>query len=381
MSGPTWLADVFAAIVIGVALFSAARLIVSRGWLEHGRLVQGRLGYGRLGHGRYGRGELDADVVHVLMGIAMAGMFVPGLATLPAPAWEAVFAVGTAWFAWRTVRGRRLSLVGGSATAEEPGSSGGAGSFCGPGSSGGVGSSGGLGSAGQAGAVGKPGLGRRLAASGGYCRYPLPHLIDTVAMLYMLWVVSDIRSATASASGGMGGGAAGMGGAGVARLPFLGLILVLCICGYIVWLGDRLPAAAAVTTGGDSHDRDRSAAVTGGQSVTIMEAAPATPAGGACGARVAVAGVTGVNAAQARVAGAGVAQARVAGTCAAQARLAGASAAGSEVAGASAAGSEVAGASAAGSEAAGRSLLAPRTAMCCKIAMGVAMGVMLIDLV
>lgn len=54
MTGPSWLADVLAAVVISVALFSAGRLIASRG--------------------RPRRGEVDADGVHVLMGVAMAGM-------------------------------------------------------------------------------------------------------------------------------------------------------------------------------------------------------------------------------------------------------------------------------------------------------------------
>ena len=41
------------------------------------------------------------------MGIAMAGMLVTGLSTLPNAAWEAIFAVMTAWFAWSLWRETR----------------------------------------------------------------------------------------------------------------------------------------------------------------------------------------------------------------------------------------------------------------------------------
>jgi hypothetical protein len=43
----------------------------------------------------------DAGVARALMGIAMAGMFAPGLSTLPNAAWDAIFGLMTAWFAWR----------------------------------------------------------------------------------------------------------------------------------------------------------------------------------------------------------------------------------------------------------------------------------------
>jgi hypothetical protein len=221
MTGPSWLADVLAAVVISVALFSAGRLIASRGRPRHG--------------------EGDADGVHVLMGVAMAGMFVPRLATLPNPAWEVIFVASAAWFGWRSVRVRL-------ARPRYPGFD----SQC--------------------------------------CEYPVPHLIDCAAMVYVLWAVPVIRSGAGLGSGGMGAMA---GAASEVRLPALGLVLALGICGYVVWLGDR---------------------------VQLLAAAPATAAAGP--------------------AAAGPATARVSG----------------------------------------RALLAPRAATCCKIAMGVAMGVMLVDI-
>ena len=50
------------------------------------------------------------------MGIAIAGILVPGLSTLPHAVWAVVFAVITAWFAWclwRESRGRGAAAVAG----------------------------------------------------------------------------------------------------------------------------------------------------------------------------------------------------------------------------------------------------------------------------
>jgi len=228
MIGPSWLADMFGLVVIAVALFSAARLIASR-------------------RRRRRLGQVDADGVHVVMGVAMAGMFVPRLATFPNPAWEIVFAAGALWFGWRAIQVRRA----------------------------------GAGHGGQGGGGGAADLPGSLRYSQNCCPYPVPHLIDCVAMLYALWAVSAIRSASGPAAGlsGMAGGT---------RLPALGLALALAVCGYVVWLGDRMQLLAPVEASAVAR--------------TIAASLP------------------------------------------------------------------------------GRSLLAPRAATCCKIAMGVAMGLMLVDL-
>ncbi len=81
MSGPSWLAVFFAVVMLTVAVYSGGRLVASRLWSRPIRL--------------------DVDVVHVLMGLAMAGMFVRALDPLPARAWEVVFSAVAAWFAWR----------------------------------------------------------------------------------------------------------------------------------------------------------------------------------------------------------------------------------------------------------------------------------------
>jgi hypothetical protein len=236
-------------VVIAVALFSAVRLAASRG--------------------RRWRGEMDADITHVLMGVAMAGMFVPRLSTLPVPAWETVFAAAGLWFGWRVGQVRHDGLSGHSGHGDH-----------GPA----------LSSHGDHG--GYPGF------AGRYCRHPLPHLIDCVAMMYMLWAVPVLRPAAALVAGsGMSGAAGGV------RLPALGLALALCICGYVVWLADRIQVLAP--------------------------AAPGTPA--------------------VPLAGRSLLADRA--LLAVQPKLA------------------------------VRPMLAPRVATCCKIAMGLAMGVMLIDLV
>jgi hypothetical protein len=227
MTGPSWLAGVLAAVVVSVALFSASRLIASRG--------------------RPRRGEVDADGVHVLMGVAMAGMFVPRLATLPNPAWEVIFVAGAAWFGLRSVQVRLARS-------------------------------------------------RYLGFDSQCCEYPVPHLIDCAAMLYVLWAVPVIRSGAAPGSGGMSGMAGAVSGV---RLPALGLVLALGICGYAVWLGDR---------------------------VQLLAAAPAAAAG------------------------------------------------------MPAAGGRASASSRTTAQVSGRALLAPRAATCCKIAMGVAMSVMLVDI-
>jgi len=96
MSTPAGIPEIFAAIMILVAEVSAGQLVIARAWTR--------------------RGGTNADIAvsHLLMGIAMAGILVSGLSTLPNAVWEVVFAVMTAWFArclWRESRGRGAASV------------------------------------------------------------------------------------------------------------------------------------------------------------------------------------------------------------------------------------------------------------------------------
>jgi len=46
--------------------------------------------------------NVDINIAHVSMGVAMAGMLVPALTTLPTGLWEAVFVGLAAWFGWQS---------------------------------------------------------------------------------------------------------------------------------------------------------------------------------------------------------------------------------------------------------------------------------------
>ena len=89
---PAWILDIFAALMLVVAAVSAARLVAARPW-QRGAVVT------------------DTDVAHLLMAIAMAGMLAPGLSTLPNVAWEVIFGLLTAWFAYRVVADARANGV------------------------------------------------------------------------------------------------------------------------------------------------------------------------------------------------------------------------------------------------------------------------------
>ena len=89
---PAWLLDIVAAVMLGVAALSAARLVAARPWQR-------------------GSGVIGTDVAHLLMAIAMAGMLTPRLRTLPDAAWEFVFGLLAAWFAVRVTRDARRNGV------------------------------------------------------------------------------------------------------------------------------------------------------------------------------------------------------------------------------------------------------------------------------
>ena len=164
---PSWILDIFAAIMLVVAAVSAARLVAARPWQRGAR-----------------RAALaDIDVAHLLMAIAMAGTLASGLRTLPDGAWEVVFGVMTAWFAYRVTRDAQVSGV--------------------------------------------------RALAGGHCA---PHLIHAGAMLYMFVAVS---APAAHGSGGMGS-MGGLSGMGTLELPFLALLFALALVGYSIWDLDQL---------------------------------------------------------------------------------------------------------------------------------------------
>jgi hypothetical protein len=96
VTAPAWLGYVLAAAMLAVAGYCAVRLAAFR----------------RLGRAT----EFDTDAMHVVMGVAMAGMLVARLRFVPPVAGAVVFAGGAAWFGWRI-------LVGGRAVAGSPSNS------------------------------------------------------------------------------------------------------------------------------------------------------------------------------------------------------------------------------------------------------------------
>ncbi len=161
---PSWILDIFAAVMLVVAAVSAGRLVVARPW-------------------RQGAALADIDLAHLLMAIAMAGMLTASLQTLPNGAWEVIFGVLTAWFAYRVARDLQVSGV--------------------------------------------------RALAGGHCA---PHLIHAAAMLYMFLALTA-PAAHGSGMSGMGGAAGTMG---TLSLPFLAFIFALLLIGYSIWDLDQL---------------------------------------------------------------------------------------------------------------------------------------------
>ena len=171
MASPAWLTAIFAAASLAVAVYCAGRLVVAR-----------------RGHRPT---ELDTDGAHVIMGVAMAGMLVSGLRTLPSAIWEVVFAAAAVWFGYRMLQARR-------------------------------------------GAQSSPWR----------SSHPLPHLVECAAMVFMFLILP--------ASAAVEGTARGMTmTATESRFSFLTLPLALFLFGYVVWLGDRVtlhaPALALAT--------------------------------------------------------------------------------------------------------------------------------------
>ena len=171
MGGPTWLTAIFAAASLAVAVYCAGRLVAARRW--------------------HRPTELDTDGAHVVMGVAMAGMLVSGLRTLPSAIWEVVFAAAAAWFGYRILQARR---------GAQP--------------------------------------------SPWRSPHPLPHLVECAAMVFMFLI---LPSAAAGAATSMSMTMT----ATESRFSFLTLPLALYLFGYVVWLGDRVtlhapaPALAA----------------------------------------------------------------------------------------------------------------------------------------
>jgi Domain of unknown function (DUF5134) len=168
VAGPSWIPDTLAVVMLATAAYCVSRLVAARRWR-------------RPTHD-------DVDGVHVLMGVAMAGMLVPRLNPFWDSGWEVIFGVAVAWFGWQAIRGYRSS-----------------------------------------------GTRRQLAA------HHAQHLLASGAMVYMFLAASAVRAGS-SAPGMSMAGSSGT----VARFPTLALVFALALFGYVIWTTDRLTALARV---------------------------------------------------------------------------------------------------------------------------------------
>ena len=169
MSAPAWILGIFAVVMLLVAEVGAGQLVIARAW------------------SRRGGTNADIAVSDLLIGIAMAGILVPRLSTLPNAVWEVVFAVLTAWFAWGLWRESR-------------------------------------------------GGGAAVVAGGHYA----PHLVQSAAMLYIFAALAGPSvegSGTSVSMPGMAGEPSG--GTPALRASTLGLIFALLLIAYTVHDLDR----------------------------------------------------------------------------------------------------------------------------------------------
>jgi hypothetical protein len=173
MTGPGWLTAAVAVLMLLISAGCTARIVI---WRLGGRAT-----------------DPEADVLHVLMGVAMAGMLEPRIIPVPGMLARSVFAAGAAWFAWRVVRLRsRRSPV-------------------------------------------QPDRARHDAGFPAVMRssHPVPHAVECAAMLYML-----LPSGPADRGPGMT--MPGMSRAGAPANPALAFVLALFMLGYVLWTTDQL---------------------------------------------------------------------------------------------------------------------------------------------
>jgi hypothetical protein len=171
MTGPSWLAKTLAAVMIVTAAYCFSRLVTA--WRSRRRT------------------DYDVDGVHIVMGVAMAGMLVPRLNPLWDSGWEVIFGTALAWFGWQTIRGYRSDLA----------------------------------------------VGRRWVA------HHLQHVVACGAMLYMFLAVSPSKAGSSGSGMSMGGSSGS-----TTTFPTLALLLTFALVGYVIWNADIFTSLAPVAT-------------------------------------------------------------------------------------------------------------------------------------
>jgi len=197
VTGPAWLPTGFVALMIVTAAYCASRLAACR--------LLGK------------QTEADADGLHVLMGVGMAGMFEPGLSPVPGAMWRAVFTTAAAWFGWQALRARRSRPA-------------------------------------------------RLRSV-----HPAPHAVESAAMTYMFW-------ATATPAARPGAAMPGMAGTPTGANLALTVVLAVFMLGYIVWTADLLATPSAAKAANPARpataDRPDVPLTTRASAPRVTEAAP-----------------------------------------------------------------------------------------------------------
>jgi hypothetical protein len=166
---PSWLLEVVAAFMLVVAGVSAARLAVGRPWRPDSVII-------------------DADIAHLLMSIAMAGMLAPSLRTFPSAVWEVIFGGLIVVFGFRVIRDARANGVH--------------------------------------------------ALAGGHCA---PHLVHSASMLYMFLAIAPVAGMAGTAGmAGMSDMSDMSGSMQMLRYPTLAFAFTLILIGYTIWDLDQL---------------------------------------------------------------------------------------------------------------------------------------------
>jgi hypothetical protein len=189
MAGPTWVSLSLAVLMVATSVYCAGRLVISRR--------------------REAVTQRDVDGVHVVMGVAMAGMLAGALSFGWSGLWMGFFGVSAAWFGWQSIS----ALI-------------------------------------------------HFRTRGGTISHHVGHLLTSGAMCAMFVAVPAATagaSTTMSASAGMGdmAGMAGMAGSGGARWwPLVAVLLAVILFGYanfyvraLILAGTRSTGAGGESTG------------------------------------------------------------------------------------------------------------------------------------
>jgi Domain of unknown function (DUF5134) len=167
LSPPTGLTDTLAGLMLATCLYCVARLVTARVW----KRTLNR----------------DTNIAHTADAVAMAGMLVGALKTLPDVAWEVIFASFTLWFASRATRSVLRYGIGGTGTGDEH-----------------------------------------------LVSHYLSHLTMSGAMLYMFLEAAPSGTGSSGAMSAMGGGG------NTSNLTELTLLMVIVLFGSAVWHADSL---------------------------------------------------------------------------------------------------------------------------------------------